>query len=169
MSDYTITFDLSNFPESDGAVAQEAKKSSAESVDDGEMGIGDGYRAIKKATFGLVSYATVHSFADQIVSYNISQVSLETGASEYEQRLNTVYEIGNSVLGAGVSLLGGAVFGGPAGFALALTGVVLNGARKIVNIVQNNQTLQAQSDFENISIGLSRRRAGFTGSRSINQ
>lgn len=166
--DYSITINIGNLPESDGATAKSAKKTTAEE-ESGGMGVAGAYSAIKKATLGIVSYATAKSFADQIIGFNISQVSLQTGANEYEQRLSMGYEIGNSVVGAGVSLLTGALVGGPAGLAVAAVGVVLNGAHKLIQIQQRQQEIDTQADLENVSIGLARRRSGFTGSRSINQ
>lgn len=169
MAEYQIVIKIGGLPESDGATAKTTQKTTAEESGGETGGVMDAYKAIKKASFGIVSYATAKSFADQVIGFQISQVSLETGANEYEQRLNMGYEIGNSVFGAGVSLLTGALVGGPAGLALSAVGIVLNGVHKAVGIAQRQQQLDTQTDLENISINLARRRAGFTGSRSLNQ
>lgn len=169
-NEYVITIDISGLPSGSGAVAGEKNVSTPGS--DNSAGalqsVAQGFKTIKKATFGIVSYATAKSFADQIIGYEISQVSLETGASEYEQRLNAKYGIVNDVVGAGVSLLAGFATAGPAGLAVAAAGIIISGVHKVVNIAQREQTLQTNADLENISISMQRRRAGFNGSRTFN-
>ncbi len=109
------------------------------------------------------------SLANNLVSYEISQVSLETGATEYEQRLETVHSIVQSVGGAGVALVSGAIEGGPVGFAAALAGVAFAGINKIIGIEQRRQTLAASQALEDVSIGMARVRAGIGGRRGNNQ
>ena len=117
----------------------------------------------------MVSVAAVASTADKIVSYNISQVSLQTGATEYEQRLNAAYSLGKQFVGAGAALIGGAIMGGPAGLAVAALGVVTSAVNKMIVYEQAKQTLQTQQSLESISIGMQNVRAGTTGRRSKEQ
>lgn len=117
----------------------------------------------------MVSFAAVKSTADKLINYEISQVALETGAEQYEQRLDYVYNIASQTVGAGASLIGGAVMGGPAGFILAAIGVVTNGVQKLVGIAQKQRQLDTQQSLENISIGMQTVRAGVTGRRANNQ
>ena len=124
---------------------------------------------VASAAKKLVSFAAVASTADKLISYEISQVSLRTGATEYEQRMNAAYSLGKQVLGAGAALAGGAVLGGPAGFAVALIGVVSSGINKMINYEQNRETLRTQQNLENISIGMQNIRAGTTGRRAREQ
>ena len=122
-----------------------------------------------KAMSGVVSYATVASLADNLVSYQISQVSLETGATEYEQRLATKYSIAKQIGGAGVALIGGALTGGPVGLAVAAIGVAAAGISKLIHIEQKKETLAKQQALEDISINMNRIRAGVGGRRNANQ
>lgn len=138
--------------------------------DNSAVNAGDASAAkVANAAKKLVSFAAVASTADKIISYNISQVSLRTGATEYEQRLNAAYSVGKDVVGAGMALVTGAAFGGPAGFAVALIGVVASGINKIINLEQNRQTLRTQQSLENISIGMENMRAGVAGRRTREQ
>ena len=164
-NEYRIVFDLKNL-DSDSAVAKTATKTTVEEDDGGMGGIIGAAKAVKKATFGLVSYGTAMSFADQIVSYNISRVSLDTGALEDEQRQQEIYGVVKDIGGAGVAIVGGALVGGPIG---AIAGLALSGIHKAISIAQKQSTLDAERDIENISIEMSRRRAGVNGSRGVNQ
>ena len=117
----------------------------------------------------MVSFAAVASSADKLISYNISQVNLQTGATEYEQRLNAAYSLGKQFVGAGAALIGGALMGGPAGFAVAAIGIVSSGINQLISYEQRKQTLQTQQSLENITIGMQNVRAGTTGRRSKEQ
>lgn len=113
----------------------------------------------------MVSFAAVKSTADKIVNYNISQVSLRTGASEYEQRLSFTYNTASQVVGAGAAL----ATGGPAGLAVAAIGLAVSGIHKIMAITQKEDTLRMQESLENVSMGMARVRAGTSGRRSKDQ
>lgn len=117
----------------------------------------------------MVSFAAVKSTADKIVNYNISQVSLRTGASEYEQRLSFTYNTASQVVGAGAALEMGAAMGGPAGLAVAAIGLAVSGIHKIMDIAQKEETLRMQESLENVSIGMAMVRAGTSGRRSKDQ
>ena len=117
----------------------------------------------------MVSFAAVKSTADQLINYEISQVALETGATEYEQRLSYSYNVASQVVGAGASLVIGAATGGPVGFALAAVGIVTSGVQKLIGIAQKQRQLNTEQSLENISIGMATVRAGVTGRRSANQ
>ncbi len=124
--------------------------------------------ATKMEAKNLVSFSIIQSTADNIISHKISQISLETGATEYEQRLATVHSIASQVVGAGASLVSGAA-SGPAGLALAAIGVVFSGINKLISIKQKSETLQKQQWLEEITIGMQNARAGTTGRRGKNQ
>lgn len=121
-----------------------------------------------KAAKRLVSFAAVKSTADNLISYKISQVSLETGATEYEQRMSTIHSIVSDSIGAGATLAMGAATG-PVGFTMAAIGVVSSGISKLVNIKRREETLQKQQWIEDVSIGMQTIRAGTTGRRGANQ
>lgn len=133
-------------------------------------GSGDaGAAKVASAAKKLVSFAAVASTADKLISYQINQVSLQTGATEYEQRLNVAYSVGKEVIGAGAALAAGAIVGGPAGFGVALIGVVASGINKVLNLELNRETLRTQQRLENISIGMENMRAGVAGRRAREQ
>lgn len=121
---------------------------------------------LEKAAAGIVSFATTASLADNLISYAISQVSLETGATEYEERLAASYSIAKSIGGAGVALIGGALTGN---LAAAAVGVAFSGLSKIISIEQKRQTLATNQALEDISINMARVRAGVGGRRNANQ
>lgn len=91
---------------------------------------------LENAVKGMVSFAAIKSTADNLANFEISQVSLETGATEYEQRLNVTYNAVSQTVGAGAALIGAGIAGGPAGFAVAAIGLVVSGIQKIVGISQ---------------------------------
>lgn len=128
-----------------------------------------GSEKLVNAAKNMVSFAAVKSTADKLINYEISQVALETGANEYEQRLSYSYNVASQVVGAGASLALGAAMGGPVGFALAAIGVVTSGVQKLIGIAQKQRQLNTEQSLENISIGMATVRAGVTGRRSANQ
>lgn len=124
---------------------------------------------VVKAAKNLVSFAAVKSTADNLISYNISQVSLLTGANEYEQRLATVHSAVSQTVGAGAALIGGAIAGGPAGLAVAAIALAASTVNKVISIQQKEQTLRNQQSLENVSIGMTMVRAGTANRRGGNQ
>ena len=156
----------------DGA---EDKKSAVAGTGSGSTGTNsvgssnDGVDKVANKIKTMVSFSAIKSTADSLVNYEISQVALETGATQYEQRLSFTYNAVSQAVGAGAALIGGALMGGPAGFVVAAIGVVSSGVQKLVNYAQQTKTLQTQQTLENISIGMATVRAGVTGRRSANQ
>lgn len=156
----------------DGA---EDKKSAVAGTGTGSTGTSavsnssDGADKVANKLTKMVSFAAVKSTADQLINYEISQVALETGAVEYEQRLSYSYNVASQVVGAGAALALGAATGGTAGFALAAIGVVTSGVQKLIGIAQKQRQLNTEQSLENISIGMASVRAGVTGRRSANQ
>lgn len=116
------------------------------------------YRAVKR----MVSYASVRSVADKLLSYQIEQVELKTGAVEYEQRLSSSYNIGKQVLDAGVSLGVGIATGT---WPLVVIGMVTQGINKLIEIGQTYQRLAREESLEGVSIRMQTVRAGATGRR----
>lgn len=116
------------------------------------------YTQAAKKIKGLVSYGTVSSIAGNLVSYEISKVTLQTGASEHEQKLNAYYGIGRKIVNIGAAY----AIGGPIAGTAALVGTVVNTA---VSYVQRQNTLNLQQEVENMSISLQNRRAGTRGRR----
>ena len=165
-NEYHIYLHLGEFTESSAM----AGTTGSTGTDNSAVSAGDASAAkVASAAKKLVSFAAVASTADKLISYNISQVSLRTGATEYEQRMNAAYSVGKEVVGAGAALAAGAIFGGPAGLGVALIGVVASGINKVINLEMNRETLRTQQNLENISIGMENMRAGVAGRRAREQ
>lgn len=127
---------------------------------------GGSAKNIQRAAKRLVSYATVSATANKLISYSIGQVSLQTGATEYEQRLQTRHSIAKQVVDTGVSLGIGISTGT---WPLVLAGLLVSGVSKAINVVQKQNTLRTEKNLEDITISMQRVRAGTTGSRGGNQ
>lgn len=117
----------------------------------------------------LVSFAAVKSTADQIINYEISQVSLRTGANEYEQRLSARQSIISSSVGAGAALIAGGVVGGIGGLAVASLGVAVSAMQKLIGVAQNQNTLNTERNLEDIALSFANVRAGAGSRRSAEQ
>lgn len=117
----------------------------------------------KAAAQRIVSVGTAASIADNLISYEINSVSLRTGATEYEQKLQFGYSTLKSTV---LPLAIGAATGGLPGAAIGLVfGIAMQG----IQWAQNSQTISYNKQLENISITMASVRAGVTGSRSTNQ
>ena len=119
-------------------------------------------RTMKK----MISYATGRALASNIISYEISQVSLRTGAKEYEQKLRFGYEIGGKGLNVLQATYAGAKLGGGFGAIVGLLGSTVYTA---VGYLQSSNTLRTQQNLEDISINFANLRAGVSGRRGSRQ
>lgn len=118
------------------------------------------------AVKGMVSFAAVRGFANNLISYEISQVSLRTGAKEYEQKLQFAQSVVNQGINIGLATAGGFAAGGPIG---ALVGFVGSTLYTAISYAQNANTIETKQNLENISIGMASVRAGVSGRRSSTQ
>ena len=123
----------------------------------------DNAESAKSAVHKIVSRATAMAVADKLISYDISTVSLRTGAKEYEQKLQFGYSL---IQQTAVPLAVGAATGGLAGAAI---GIAFSFVMQGIGWVQNAQTIRYNQELENISISMANTRAGVTGSRSNKQ
>ncbi len=119
-----------------------------------------------KAMRGMVSYASIRAFASNLISYEISQVELRTGAREYEQKLRFGYEAANKLLNIATATGVGFKTGGAIGAAIGFLGSTFYTA---LGYMQNANTLRTQQNLEDISIGMANIRAGVSGRRGANQ
>lgn len=161
---YTITLKNESSGESSGTpVAGQTQQAKAPA---------NGNAAAKGVVKGLVAYNTyVKPFVSQIVSQQINTISLRTGASEQQQRIQFAYEVAQQAAGIGASILTGFAIGNVPG---AIAGAVVGVASTALNYANKAQTIQLESDLENISIrGLTVRSGGYapsySGSRSGTQ
>lgn len=149
------------------AVAGTGAGSTGES-DSSDSGSSSETKVVNKLK-SLVSFAAIKSTADTIINNDINQISLRTGATEYEQRQSYIYNTASSVVGAGASLVIGGIMGGPAGVAVAAIGIAVTGIKKIADIEYKRENLMLQESLENISLGMAQTRAGYSGRREKNQ
>lgn len=129
---------------------------------DGEKQAAGAASAVK----GLVSYGAIRAFANNLISYEISQVELRTGAREYEQKLRFGYEVGNQLLNIGMATAMGGMTGGVVGAVVGFIGSTMYTA---IGYAQNANTLRTKQTLEDISIGMANIRAGVSGRRGANQ
>lgn len=154
---YRIIIDLSSIPKGNEAMANVEQ-----SMAGGNLENSSGAAAIKKAE-QLVSFATMASTSDKIISSAISEVSLGTGAVEYEQRLNASYNIVAKPI---LSLAYGALTGT---LPLVAMGMVISGFNRALSVSQKAVQINAMHSFEDISIEMQSIRAGVSGRRGSNQ
>ena len=120
----------------------------------------------KTAGVAFAAVSTVESFVVPVVNHEINKVELATGSREYSQRVQFGMQVGQSVFDVGKSIAAGAFVGGGYG---ALIGLVLGGARQLMNLAMNIDTFNLKRDIEAETINRNIRRAGTNPSRSANQ
>lgn len=116
----------------------------------------------EKTMMGIVSYSTISHFVDNLVTYDISQVELTTGAKEYEQKLQFHYGVAKK--GLGIIVAG--ITGGLTGAGIAALGTAIYSA---ISYGQSMMAIERKQHLEDISIGMASIRAGISGRRSPNQ
>lgn len=119
-----------------------------------------------KAAKRLVSYSTIKSTANTLISNGIRQVALETGAAEFEQRANAIHSMVNQGLSTAVTLGTGIATGN---LPLVMVGLLTSGLNTIMNISAKQKQIDTQQGIENVAIGMATIRAGVSGRRSSNQ
>lgn len=117
----------------------------------------------------VVAYTGAKRIAESYISHNINTVSLRTGATEYEQKLQFAYSEGSQAVGSVAAIAMGAAVGGLPGAAIAAVGVGLNYIMKAIGWAQNAEKIQMQKDLEDVSLQMQRARMGISGSRGSNQ
>lgn len=159
--DYTITINLNALPNGNGAMAEQEGSTigGLDSNNTSEAGA-------LKAAQNLVSFATVASTADKLISNSINQVNMRTGAAEYEQRLDAAYSAGKQIIGAGAALAIGATTGT---LPIVALGMVASTISKAISISQKATILNLGQSLEDISIEMQNVRAGTSGRRGPNQ
>lgn len=154
---YTIYINLNSLPQGGGAMAEQESSTVGGSSEESD---------VMNAAKNIVSFATMAATADRIVSTAISEVSLRTGATEYEQRLDSAYSAGKSIIGAGAALAMGAATGT---LPIVALGMLMSSINKAMSISQKATQLNMAHSLEDISINMQNIRAGTSGRRSSNQ
>ena len=120
----------------------------------------------EKMIRGMVSYGAARTFANTLISYKISQVSLRTGAVELEQQFQFLYDVGNKVANIGTATVAGAKMGGAMGAAAAVVGSTIY---TLIGYAQNITTFETKTNEESRSIYYAALRAGVSGRRGRTQ
>lgn len=159
-NEYVIRIPL---PKEEGGNSPVSKPSASSSSAQDKTYMAKSAESAKNAVKSIVTYGTAAAVADKLVSYEISTVSLRTGATEYEQKLQFGYSMAKQTL---LPLAVGAATGGLPG---AIIGGLWSFTMQGISWAQNAQTIDYNKTLENISIGFANTRAGVTGSRSNKQ
>ena len=161
MAEYIMTIELPP-DESDSKVVSGSNANERATKTDAQKKAEGAEKALKS----MVSFAAVRTFADRLISYEISQVSLRTGAKEYEQKLQFGYDLLNKGLNVGMATAAGFAAGGVVGAGVALIGSTIY---SLIGYAQNANTIATNKSLEDISIGMASERAGVSGRRGATQ
>lgn len=134
-----------------------------------ENGSGDAALTAKDVVHAakkVMAYTGIKQIADSVISYELSTVSLQTGATEYQQKLQFAYSEGRQLASSVGALAMGGIMGGAAGFAVAAVGVGISYMMKFIGWAQNANTIQIKENREDISIQMETIRAGSLGRRN---
>lgn len=154
---YTITIKLPSSTDESAMAGSSTKKSNSPSESQQNA------NSVADAAQKVVTYAAVMHTAEKLVSYEISQVNLKTGASEYQQRLESSY---SALKQFAMPIVGAAVTGN---IPFAFVASIWAGVNGLISIAQKTDELNTRRDLENMSIGMQIVRAGTNNSRSGNQ
>ena len=119
-------------------------------------------KSFAKGAESIISYANIKGTASQFISREVGRIELKTGASEYQQRVQTVYNMATSILDTGISLGIGVATGN---LPLVAATVVAKGLSTFFDAVQNQRDINLKRELEEISIGLASQRASVNGRR----
>lgn len=119
-------------------------------------------KSFAKGAESIISYAAVKGTAEQLIQAEIGRVELRTGASEYQQRLQSSYNIVSGMANSAVALGIGAATGN---LPLALIGTITSLFSTVLSGIQKDYTLRLEQRQENISIGIAAQRASTGGRR----
>lgn len=111
----------------------------------------------------------VSPFVRMGIEYGISTVSIRTGRTETQQRMQFAYSVGSKAFGTVENIAIGAAVGGLWG---AVAGAVMSTVTTVAGYAINQAKINLSAASENISIGLINARAGgnvaaTSGSRRI--
>ena len=119
--------------------------------------------AAQKVGAAVAIYKTAKGFAQQLITHQVSTIELRTGASEYQQKMQFMYNIGNSALGILESIaLGAAVGGGAPG---ALVGALVGIAGQAISYAQAQNVIDLNRTLESMTITQNNVRAGTANRR----
>lgn len=114
-----------------------------------------------KALQGLFSAHTAVNMTKQAISFGVSQVQIETGSREMQQRASALYSAGTALTG----IVAAGIAGGPATAGVALLGTLIS---KATSILFEMESIANQRRLEDIARNLSAQRVTVSGSRYMN-
>ena len=118
-------------------------------------------RSVAKTVFA--SYAIAKKVVQPLLAHQVNTVSLRTGAEEYQQRQQLIYDVASRGFSIAESVAAGALIGG--GVPGALIGLVAGLGMQGIQIMTQADTLRLKQTEESINIGFANIRAGALGSR----
>lgn len=117
----------------------------------------------------LVSVGAIVHTADQVVSHQVSMISLETGAREYGQRAAYVYQKGGGfVKSVAMGAIAGSAVGPWGAFAGAAVAAVTSFGGSLLNYLFKQDQIAAEKDLEDTSRRMRMMRATVSGRRYSN-
>lgn len=130
---------------------------------------GNGQQYVMGLAKRFVSVGAIVNTIDQFASYEISQISLDTGAHEYGQRVSYIYQKAGGFV---KSVAMGAVAGSAAGPVGALVGAavaaVSNVVSNVVSMAYKKDQISRAESLEDISRSIRTSRATVSGRRYSN-
>lgn len=111
----------------------------------------------------FASYAIAKKVVQPLLAHQVNTVSLRTGAEEYQQRQQLIYDVASRGFSVAESVAAGALIGG--GIPGALIGLVAGLGMQGIQIMTQADTLRLKQTEESINIGFANIRAGALGSR----
>lgn len=108
---------------------------------------------------GLVAIKQVMPYVNSAVNFSVSQIQMQTGSAELQQRAQIVSGMASTAISIGL----GAAVGGVPGAAVSAALAALQGA---ISYVQNSMIIAQQKRLEDENLQLKRSRIGMTVNRS---
>lgn len=150
-STYTIKITNNTKAVKNGPVAN----STSESAQNPETGQTNAHDALT-AIVAIDKFAM--PFVEQSINYQVSTISLRTGASELQQRVQFGLNVAKQAIGIGATLITGFATGNP----LLIVGGLISATTTAINYANQAQTIKTESDLENITRrGLNVRAGGY--------
>lgn len=112
----------------------------------------------QNALLRLFSVGSAVNITMQSIAFDTSQVYVETGSREAQQRANALYSAGSSL----VHIASAGFVGGPAAAAVAALGTLIS---KATSIIYQMKAIENQSRLQDITRDLSAQRVTVSGSR----
>lgn len=137
----------SNSPIANGSSHQEQKPTS-----DSKTNSSDSLTAL------LAADRFVMPFVEQAINYEVSTISLRTGSSELQQRVQFGLNVAKQAIGIGTTLITGFATGNP----LLIVAGLISATTTAINYANQARTIKTESDLEHITRrGLNVRAGGY--------